>query len=76
MPTKLTLQMDEDLIRFGKRWAKRRGKSLSALFADFLVVLEKFPEDEALPPITRRLRGVARGADEEDYRRYLEEKYR
>ncbi len=31
---------------------------------------------DQLPPITRRLLGVARGVSEEDYRRYLEEKYR
>jgi hypothetical protein len=31
---------------------------------------------ETLPPVTRSLLGVARGADEEDYRRYLEEKHR
>ncbi|MFL6196836.1 MAG: hypothetical protein ACJ75H_21815 [Thermoanaerobaculia bacterium] len=31
---------------------------------------------EHLPPVTRRLVGIARGVSEEDYRRYLEEKYR
>ena len=31
---------------------------------------------DQLPPVTRRLLGVARGASEADYKRYLEEKYR
>jgi hypothetical protein len=31
---------------------------------------------DQLPPVTRRLLGVARGVSEEDYKRYLEEKYR
>lgn len=31
---------------------------------------------EQLPPVTRRLLGIARGVSEEDYHRYLEEKYR
>jgi hypothetical protein len=31
---------------------------------------------EQLPPVTRRLLGIARGVSEEDYSRYLEEKYR
>ena len=31
---------------------------------------------EPLPPITQRLLGIARGLDEEDYHRYLAEKYR
>lgn len=31
---------------------------------------------KTLPPITRSLLGIARGVKEEDYYRYLEEKYR
>ena len=31
---------------------------------------------DQLPPVTQRLLGVARGASEADYRRYLDEKYR
>ena len=29
-----------------------------------------------LPPVTRRLLGIARGVTEEDYHRYLEDKHR
>lgn len=77
MQTKLTLRIDENLIEFGKRWAKMRGKSLSKLVADYLAFLARLPvDDEELPPTTRRLLGIAHGVDEEDYHRYLEEKYR
>ncbi|HEY0513378.1 MAG TPA: hypothetical protein VGH73_15820 [Thermoanaerobaculia bacterium] len=31
---------------------------------------------EQLPPVTRRLLGIAHGVSDEDYRRYLEEKHR
>lgn len=31
---------------------------------------------EQLPPVTQRLVGIGRGVSEEDYKRYLEEKYR
>ena len=34
------------------------------------------PFREQLPPITRSLLGIAKGVSEEDYYRYLEEKYR
>lgn len=34
------------------------------------------PLREKLPPVTRRLLGIAQGASEEDYYRYLEEKHR
>ncbi len=74
MTRKLTLQMDEELIRFGKRWAQSRGTSLSALIANFLAVLRKLPEGGELPPVTRQLLGVARRVDESDSLRHLEEK--
>ena len=77
MTTELTLHVEENLIRFGEKWARNRGKSLSSLFADYLSALEKVTvEEQDLPPVTRRLLGVASGVDEEDYRRYLEEKHR
>jgi hypothetical protein len=40
--------------------------------------MEKSDDDrfrEQLPPITRSLLGIAKGVTEEDYYRYLEEKY-
>jgi hypothetical protein len=77
MSSKLTLRLDEDLIRFGKRWAHSHGKSLSGLLADYLKVLEKLPEvePEELPPMTRELLGSLKEVDESDYYRYLERKY-
>jgi hypothetical protein len=77
MHAKLTLRLEDSLIRAGKRQAERRGKSLSALVADFITVLDRVePNPNALPPIVKRLKGIAKGADPEDYHRYLEEKYR
>ncbi len=80
MATKLTLRMDETLIEQAKREAERRGKSLSRLVADYFERLERLrgEDDNDLPPITRRLRGIAAGSEltEEDYRRHLEEKHR
>jgi hypothetical protein len=77
MSSKLTLRLDEDLIRFGKRWAHSHGKSLSGLLADYLKVLEKLPETESeeLPPKTRELLGSLKDVDESDYYRYLERKH-
>lgn len=76
MRSKLTLRLDEELIEFGKRWAKQRGKSLSGIVADYLTALEKVPHDDKdLPPVTRGLLGVARDVDEADYHRYLERKH-
>jgi hypothetical protein len=79
MQTKLTLRLDEDLIRRAKSSAKRRGKSVSQIVADYLASLEEEPRKPAieLTPVVRSLKGILRGAhlDMEHYRRHLEEKY-
>lgn len=79
MQTKLTLRLDEDLIRRAKSSAKRRGKSVSQIVADYLASIEEKPRKRGLEltPVVRSLKGALRGAhlDIEDYRRYLEEKY-
>jgi len=79
MASKLTLRMDEDLIRQGKAAARERGKSVSRLVADYFKLLGQTPEDEPrLPPITRSLLGIAAGSelDEEDFRWHQEQKHR
>ena len=42
MQTKLTLRLDEELIKFAKVYAKERGKSLSQIVADYLYGFECF----------------------------------
>ena len=80
MNTKLTLRLDDRLITKAKRYSDRSGKSVSQLVADFFSAMDA---DESIPgteisPRVRSLRGAFKGstATEEDYRRYLEEKYR
>ena len=79
MQTKLTLRLEEDLIRQAKSYAKRRGGSLSQIVANYFVLLVSDGDrvGQELPPVTRSLRGVLRGSgiDEPDYRKHLEEKY-
>lgn len=80
MANKLTLRMDESVIEQAKKEARKRGTSVSRLVASYFERLKRLEsdEEERLPPITRRLRGIAAGAEltEEDYRRHLEEKHR
>lgn len=87
---KLTLSVDEAVVERAKRFARRRGTSVSALVERYLDALAQpgrgRPEGEdaglpslpPLPPVTARLAGLLRGAkvDRESYRRYLDEKYR
>ncbi|MFQ5853725.1 MAG: DUF6364 family protein [Candidatus Binatia bacterium] len=79
MQTKLTLRLDEELIRRAKSFAKGNGKSVSQMVANYFALLEEQPQerDLRLTPIVRSLKGALRGADvsAEDYRHRLEDKY-
>ena len=79
MQTKLTLRLEDELIRRAKRHARQRGTSVSKMVADFFALLDDAAEDgeDGLSPSVRDLLGVLKdsGLDEPDYRRYLEEKH-
>ena len=80
MNTKLTLRLDDGLIRNAKRYSTKSGKSVSQLVADYFALIDS-GEDVPGPEITPRVRaliGSLKGATatEEDYRQHLEDKYR
>lgn len=79
MGKKLTLRLDEDLIKRAKRYARKQGISVSRLVANYFSVLEQEQEEEAqkLPPVTKSLSGILKGKDidRETYRKHLEEKH-
>ncbi len=80
MQTKLTIRVDSRLINRAKTHARRTGKSVSQLVADYFALLDTpvSSEMDNLPPITRELYGALANAhvDEADYRGHLETKYR
>lgn len=78
MQSKLTLRMEEAVIRKAKRLARKKGKSVSQLVSEYFSGQENDEYDENLPPVTSSMVGVlSRGVDvkEDDYQKYLEEKY-
>lgn len=79
MNTKLTLRLDDELIRRAKAHAGRIGKPVSKLVEDYFAVLTapRRRGSSELTPRVRRLKGILRGADvdEETYRRHLEDRY-
>lgn len=79
MKNKLTLRLDESLINLAKKHAREKGTSVSQMVADYFSLLEsnQTREIQQLPPITSSLTGILRTKDveEEEYRRYLEEKH-
>jgi hypothetical protein len=81
--TKLTLRLDEDLIRGAKRHAAASGKSVSQLVEDYFTVLVATggPVAGELTPRVRGLLGALKegagggGLDEGAYRAHLERRH-
>lgn len=75
MQTKLTLRLEEELIGVAKEFARASGKSVSRIVADYFALLGRGRDGPDISPTVRSMKGSLRGANEEDYRRYLEDKY-
>lgn len=79
MKSKLTLRLDEKLIKEAKEYAKSKNTSVSQLVADYFKAIET-KKNEGKPgysPITSSLIGILKDGtvSEEDYKSYLEEKH-
>lgn len=75
---KLTLWIRMDVMKFGKRWAKRHRESISQLLSDYLLRLRKIEEGTPeITPLVKRISGVVKGKklSRESYKKYLEKKY-
>jgi len=59
MQTKLTLRLEEDLIERAKAFARRGGRSVSQIVADYFALLdaELGEQEEASTPIVGSIRG-------------------
>ena len=79
MQTKLTLRLDEALIRRAKAYGRKSGKSVSRIVADFFATLGEpvAPRDLEITPKVRSLIGALGDAEaaESEYREYLEQKF-
>ena len=79
MNTKLTLRLDDHLIESAKEYSAKTGKSVSKIVSDFFVIIknEKLKKSYQVTPTVRSLTGVLTDSNfsENDYKKYLEEKY-
>ena len=75
MMSKVTLSIDPAVVVRAKRYAKRRGVSVSSLVEEYLDLVSEPPRSGPEPPVLRSLRGVLKKADRDAYRRRLIEKY-
>lgn len=72
---KLTLSVDELVVKRAKRYAAAQGTSVSKLVERYLDLLAKPFEMADAPPVLRLLRGSARGVRTDAHRKYLDRKY-
>jgi hypothetical protein len=79
MNTKLTLRMNDSLIKSAKEYSAKTGRSVSRIVADLFEIIknEKLKEEHQLTPTVRSLKGVLKESKiiEKDYKDYLEKKY-
>ena len=76
MSTKLTLTIEEEVIKIAKQYAKESGQSLSEIVENyFKFVTEKRIEikEKQISPRVRRLRGIIKADDDFDYKQILTE---
>ena len=75
--SKLTLSVDERVVRQAKRYAAQRGTSVSRLVERYLSLVTRPPRStEEDPPVLRMLRGAGKGTEPGEYGRHLVRKYR
>ena len=74
---KLTLSVDSRVVLHAKRFAKKRGVSISKMVETYLAtVIEPANPASADTPVLRSVRGTLRNADIGDYKKHLAAKYR
>jgi hypothetical protein len=73
---KLTLSIDEKVIKQARRYSRRHKVSISRLVTHYLAGLADTERDPRLSRTVRRLRGILPpAATVEEHRRHLEKKY-
>jgi antitoxin component of RelBE/YafQ-DinJ toxin-antitoxin module len=74
---KLTLNVDEKVVRRAKRFAETRGTSVSRIVEQYLkeITGRQAEPSEVDPPILRSMRGLLKGTGIKDHRQELVKKY-
>ncbi len=74
---KLTLSVDKRVVARAKRYAKKRGTSVSRIVENYLdsVTSSSKASKNSPTPVLDALRGSLKSGSIEDYHKYLEEKY-
>ncbi|MBS1660283.1 MAG: hypothetical protein JST68_04450 [Bacteroidetes bacterium] len=75
MTTKLTLTLDDQVIRKAKRYAKAKGQSVSELVESYFksITGQESGVSEELTPTVKSLMGSFKAPNEFDYKKILKE---
>ncbi len=73
---KLTLSVDDRVVRRAKKYASAQGTSVSKLVERYLDQLSRPIDMSAAPPVLRLLRGAAKDVPADTQRKHLARKYR
>lgn len=74
MTTKLTLTIEQDVIKTAKTYAQKKGRSLSELIENYLKTLTtKDKQPDELSPRVKRLVGSVKLARDYDYKKALQD---
>lgn len=74
MTTKLTLTIEQDVIKIAKTYAHKNGRSLSELIENYLKTLvNKEKDSKEISPKVKRLIGSVKLPKNFDYKKTLEE---
>ncbi len=82
MNTKLTLTIEQTIIKKAKKYARQKGRSLSDIIENYLKIItkDKLKSDIEITPLTKSLKGSFKAPDNFDYKeqlsKRLSEKYR
>lgn len=78
MDTKLTLNIDRDIIRKAKNYARKRGRSLSDIVESYFKALTHRADtsDDELTPKVKSLLGSFKLPEDFDYKKELSEQLR
>ncbi len=76
MTTKLTLTIEEEVIKTAESYAQKNGHSLSELVENYLIASSSADKNlEELSPRVKRLMGSIKLEDDFDYKKSLEEQF-
>ena len=74
---KLTLSVDDRVVSRAKRYARKRGVSVSAMVEAYLASVDEASSPSlSAAPVLRSIRGVLRKADIGSWRKHIADKYR